>query len=565
MKVKPLAQAVANTIDADIEAEQVKTVEEWLRTVTYDYNLPYMPSHFALEFVAFIKMVNGGEGEENKTPVLHFRMLDQVGSGETRIANMVFRGAAKTTLMGEYLFLYIGLYGELPGFGRVTLALYVSDSIDNGVKNMRKNLEYRWENSEFLQKYMPAMYYETINGVTKQKRGTEFTDTRWKFRNIDGNVFVVKGYGAKTGVRGAKEMGQRPQLAVIDDVVSDEDARSPTVIEAIEATIYKAVDYALHPKRNMIIWSGTPFNAKDPLYKAVESGAWKVNVYPVCERFPCTREEFRGAWPDRFTYDFVLAKYTAAKMAGKLDTFDQELMLRIMSDEDRLITDHEINWYLRRNVMDNRKRYNYYVTTDFATSAKSHADFSVISVWAHSHNGDWLWVDGVCARQDMGKNVDDLFRLCGKWKPLEVGIEISGQQGGFIPWLRKEMVTRNVYFSFASNKGSSEPGLRPSNGTSKIERFMVAVPLFKMGKVFFPHEWKETAIMREAVDELSLASPGGFRSKHDDFIDTISQLPMLNAITPAEEVSMTYDDATMVWEEETHREEDISYNGSYIV
>ncbi|WP_460995191.1 hypothetical protein, partial [Staphylococcus aureus] len=101
----------------------------------------------------------------------------------------------------------------------------------------------------------------------------------------------------------------------LDDLVSDEDARSPTVIAAIEDTVYKAVDYALHPKKNMIIWSGTPFNAKDPLYKAVESGAWKVNVYPVCERFPCSREEFRGAWADRFTYDFVLQKYTRAKKA----------------------------------------------------------------------------------------------------------------------------------------------------------------------------------------------------------------------------------------------------------
>jgi len=95
---------------------------------------------------------------------------------------MVFRGAAKTSLFGEYLFLYLGVYGKLPGFGKVTLALYVSDSIENGVKNMRKNLEFRWENSEFLQAYIPEI---------------KFTDIRWEFKNADGNVFIVKGYGAK--------------------------------------------------------------------------------------------------------------------------------------------------------------------------------------------------------------------------------------------------------------------------------------------------------------------------------------------------------------------------------
>ncbi|UVN14366.1 terminase large subunit [Pseudomonas phage vB_PaeP_FBPa1] len=544
----PVAKAVADQIDIDGLDEAAKSVEQWLREVVYGDNSSYIPSIFALQFVDFIKMVNGNEGEENKTPVLHLRMLDQIGSGETRIANMVFRGAAKTTVMGEYLFLYIALYGSLPGLGKVDLALYVSDSIDNGVKNMRKNLEFRWENSEFLKKYIPQ---------------TSFTDIRWKFTNLDGKVFIVKGYGAKTGVRGAKEMGKRPQLAVLDDLVSDEDARSPTVIAAIEDTVYKAVDYALHPKKNMIIWSGTPFNAKDPLYKAVESGAWKVNVYPVCERFPCSREEFKGAWPDRFTYDFVLQKYTLAKKAGKIETFNQELMLQIMSDEDRLIQDGEVAWYMRRNVLDNKKRYNFYITTDFATSAKKASDFSVISVWAYSHNEDWLWVDGICERQDMGANLDDLFRLCARWRPLGVGIEVSGQQGGYIPLIQREMVNKDVYFHMVSEKGSSTPGLRPT--TNKLERFMAMVPHFKRGKMFFPYDMKSTRCMVEFEDEIRLASAGGFRSKHDDFLDTISMLALMNAIPPSQEIRMEYNESDMIWEEATSHEPTYSAGESYIV
>lgn len=39
-----------------------------------------------------------------------------------------------------------------------------------------------------------------------------------------------EGYGAKTGVRGTKEMGTRPRLAVLDDLVSDEDARSKLLL-----------------------------------------------------------------------------------------------------------------------------------------------------------------------------------------------------------------------------------------------------------------------------------------------------------------------------------------------
>lgn len=808
----------------------------------------------------------------------------QVDSAERTFLAGDYVVTHNTTLMGEYLFLFLALYGEIPGFGLVDLAIYVSDSIENGVKNMRKNLEFRWENSDFLKEYVPHV---------------RFTDIRWEFRNSDGKVFIVKGYGAKalaldttlygvlgtttigdckvgdriygpdgklttitkkseifhkpmyslnladgrslkvsedhinsvvintnpnntvrleefdlttkellqqplthtkignkshrgtsskaivwvkntapleypekdfpvdpytlgvllgdgriqkpsgsveltshiddmptyweeipyqfgngrkdkrnpstwtqsirglgpamrdlglvvhgndkfipeeyfhgsieqrlallqglmdtdgtvtktgrtsfcstsprlladvmrlarslgattstnrkphnaeiwlnrplfrlprklerqrydrkdalvavtsieriadepsqciavdnddhqflaadyfrthnTGVRGAKEMGKRPQLAVLDDLISDEDARSATVISAVEDTVYKAVDYALHPKHNMIIWSGTPFNARDPLYKAVESGAWAVNVFPVCEKFPCTREEFRGSWPDRFTYDYVYTQYEKALKLGKIDTFNQELMLRIMSDEDRLIQDSDIRWYSRVDLIENRHRFNFYITTDFATTANDAADFSVISVWAYNNNGDWFWVDGVCRRQLMDQNINDLFRLAQEYQPQSVGIEVTGQQGGFIPWIQDEMMTRNTFFNLASENNKSAPGIRPN--TNKMVRFNVVVPWFKAGKMYFPREMEHTEPVREAIEELSLASPGGFKSKHDDFIDTISMLASLQTWRPTDVGTMSEKDNGM-WTMDDSDDDEISVLSSYIV
>lgn len=509
------------TFDPVAEALAPWKVEDYLNATDYQLDPTYVPSEFALEFVTFIKLVNGQQGEEHKTPLVHYQMLDTLTHGGKRIINLCHRGIAKTTVMGEYLFLFVATYGEIPGFGRLDLALYVSDSIENGVKNMRKNLEFRWDNSDFLKQYIPEI---------------RFTDIRWEFKNVDGKVFIVKGYGAKTGVRGAKEMGKRPQLAVLDDLISDEDARSTTVIAAVEDTVYKAVNYALHPTKNMIIWSGTPFNAKDPLYKAVESGAWAVNVFPVCEQFPCERSEFRGSWPDRFTFDYVKEQYDNAVKLGKVETFNQELMLRIMSEEDRMIQDGDIGWYKIDAVLRNKSRFNFYITTDFATSLKDKADFSVISVWAYNNVGDWLWVDGVCKRQLMDKNIDALFRLAQLYKPQSVGIEVTGQQGGFIQWIQGQMLDRNIYFPLASEGNDSKPGIRPN--TNKMVRFNTVVPLFKARKVFFPIERKQEDTMQEAMNELSLVSVSGFRSKHDDFLDTISMLSSLTPWKPSEEAPM---------------------------
>ena len=531
--------------DLDIET---KTVDEWLNAVSYADDPSYVPSVFATMFVDFIKLVNGGAGEENITPVLHLKMLDQIDQPDSsKIANMVHRGAAKTTVLGEYLILYIATFGELPLFGTIDLAIYVSDSIDNGVKNMRKNLEYRHENSPFLQKYVPH---------------AKFTDIRWEFKNKDGKKFIVKGYGGKTGVRGVKEMGKRPQLAILDDLVSDEDARSKTVIASIEDTITKAIEHAMHPKKSKIIWSGTPFNASDPLYKAIESGAWLVNCYPVCERFPCTRAEFKGSWEDRFTYDYVKRKYLEALRQGKIASFNQELMLRIMSDEDRLVLDSDINWYKRSDLLKHKHMYNFYITTDFATTEDESGDFAYLSVWAVNSSGHRFWVDGVCARQTMDKNIDDLFRLVNIYKPMSVGIEVTGQQEGFIPWIKNEMSRKQIYFNLASSGNSNRPGIRPN--TNKLQRFYIVVPWFKAGEMFFPEEMKLEKTMIEMMDELKLVSGGGIKSKHDDALDTVSMLAAMNVFLPNDETPMAYREESGIFEA-VNAVEDVSVFSTYTV
>ena len=468
-------------------------------------------------------------------------MLDQVVEHDECLF-VSFRGSAKTTALHEYMFLYLATYGGIPNFGEVNVAMYVSDTIDNGVKSMRQNLEFRYNKSEFLQKYIPY---------------TRFTDVRWEFRNIDGKFLCVRGFGASTGVRGFKEYGQRPTWCGFDDLMSDKNAESATITRDIRNIVYKAARQAMHPSKRKIIWTGTPFNKKDPLYSAASSKAWKTKVYPICEKFPCTRKEFRGAWEDRFGYDFVKNEYESLKESGEIASFNQELMLRIISDDDRLVLDDDIVWYKRADVLGKMSQYNFYITTDFATSEKQSADYSVISVWAYNNNGDWLWVDGVVKRQLMDQNIDDLFRLCSQYKPLSVGIEISGQQAGFVSWVKSQMLSRNIFFNLAKDEGSNKEGLRPT--TDKMTRFLSALPLFKSNKMWFPEEMKDSIQIVEAMDELSNAAMAGFRSKHDDFIDTVSMLTLMQPYAPSVDNELKYNEVSEVWEE-FEEEDDLVVN-----
>ena len=858
-----------------------KSVDEYLNEVDYSFK-DYIPSEGVLKFINFIQMASG-DTLENKTPLVHLKMCEAVFNSTRNTAVLCHRGIGKTSVFAEWLFLYAAAFGELPCIGKVEFAVYIGDSIENGVKSLRKNIEYRYQNSEFLQKLIPNKSIKYVdedgNEDDNVAAGRKITDVRLEFVNLRGDRFVVKLYGAKalsldsklytdtgeitiesckigdkifaadgslckiiaksevfhkpmykitladgrsikvsedhlnsviirskknnlwveepytlttkelltypiseqligidknknkyfytkslmfienckpiqysykkdllidpytlglllgdgtlrlrnncirceftsdeadleiykqhipytlgtlrkdprrnnvitttvkglapalreyklygtsyekfipkeyfygdinqrlsllqglldtdgtinkdrgtvkfstvskqlsldvvrlvrslggiatiaeytnaakntsynvhihlnlrlfrlprkyerqrfdrktkvaiigiekieqepsqciaidnvehqfittdfirthnTGLRGAKEYGKRPTLAIVDDIISDEDARSDTVIKTIEDTIHKAVKYALSPVKHKVIWLGTPFNAKDPLYKIVESGAWEVVCYPVCEKFPCTKEEFKGSWEDRFSYEYVKDAYEEAMSIGKIDSFYQELMLRITSKEDVLIPNSSLVFFNREQVLKHKDRYNFYITTDLATSAKKNADFSVISVWAYSNNGDYMLVDGWCDKTEVSKFINKIFEFIPVYNPIGVGIEVTGQQAGFISWLRDEMLAKNIYFNFLSSNNNGEDGIRPTG--DKFSRFILFKPRFDTKKVWIANEMKDTEWYNEFEEERSKATKQGFKSKHDDVLDSISMLGSFDAFKP---------------------------------
>lgn len=531
------------------EPVKKKSLEDYLDEVDYGYlsSASYVPTDFALEFMNFIKLVNGDEGESHKTPPIHLAMLDKLAtSTKSYLANLMFRGAAKTTVFMEYMTLYLAVFGYLPGHGKVEAMIYVSDSMENGVKNARKNIEFRYHNSAFLQMWI--------------KKAT-FTDPYLEFESHNGNRLGVKMFGAKTGIRGSKIFGKRPTFCILDDLVSDDDANSQAAMEAIKRTVYNGVTHALDPTRRKVVFNGTPFNKTDILIEAVESGGWEVNVYPVCERFPVEESEFRGAWPDRFTYEKIKEEYEFAMMNGKVASFNQELMLRITSEEDRLVQEGEIRYYSRTELLKNKQNFNFWITTDFATSKKQTADYSVISVWAYNANGDWFWVDGVAKRMTMDKTINYLFAFVQKYRPEAVGIEVTGQQGGFLPLLQNEMLHRNIWFNFATSGAHNEPGIRPT--ADKLSRFNLVVPWFKTGKIRFPEEMKLTEIMSLFMGQIRMVTNSGIKGK-DDCLDTISQLAYLKPFRPSGNATPTTAEEIEVWGDDVPKQE-VNALDSYIV
>lgn len=505
---------------SDLELELIakskrKTVTDYLNEVDYNELNKYVPSEFAIQYINFIKMV-GANLEFNLTPPVHYKMVDGLISKKKMLANLCHRGLGKTFVMSVNLVVYLAVFQKLPNFGSLNTMIFIGDTMENGAKNLRKGVESLYNSSSFLQKYLPE---------------ARFTDNYIEFTNIDGKKFGCKLYGAKTGVRGVNIFNKRPELCIFDDLLSDSDANSPTVIAAIKETIFKGVLPALHPTRRKIIFNGTPFNKNDPIYTVVESGEWEVNAYPVCNEFPCDRKDFHGSWEDRFTYDFVQEQYNLAVNSGQIKAFKQEYMLRIASEEDRVILDEDIAWYKREDILAKKENYNFYITSDFATSTHRKADYTVLGVWAVDSKQNRYLVDGFLGRFLMSDTFDKIFGLVRKYQPMSVGLEVTGQQGGFISLFQSEMLKRNTWFNIAKGKGSNREGIAVR--TNKMDRFRLTEPFFKQKKIFLPEELKESMLIQEILEELSTVTIDGIKSVHDDALDMISQFDQMYIVYPA--------------------------------
>lgn len=494
-----------------------KTVTDYLNEVDYAELDKYVPSEFAIQYINFIKMI-GANLELNVSPAVHYKMVDGLISKKKMLANLCHRGLGKSFVMSVSLVLYLAIFQRLPNFGSLNTMIFIGDTMENGAKNLRKGVESLYDSSAFLQQYLPE---------------AKFTDSYLEFTNIDGKKFGCKLYGAKTGVRGVNIFNKRPEICIFDDLLSDSDANSPTVIASIKDTIFKGVLPALHPTRRKIIFNGTPFNKNDPIYTVVESGEWEVNVYPVCNEFPCSRNEFHGSWEDRFTYDFVKEQYNVALASGQIKAFKQEYMLRIASEEDRVILDEDIQWYKRADILKNPQRYNWYITSDFATSTHRKADYTVLGVWAVDHQQNRYLVDGALGRFLMNETFNRIFDFVNKYKPMSVGLEVTGQQGGFISLFKDQMLQRNIWFTIAKGKGSSKEGIAVR--TNKMDRFRLTEPFFKQKKIFLPEELKDSILIQELLEELSTVTIDGIKSVHDDALDMVSQLDQMYVVYPSAE------------------------------
>ena len=512
----------------------------------------YVPTEDALEFFALMRMVQGTDFEFS-TPLFHLWLVDLMFGNITkehypysqevkdtvrinhkRICIVASRGTAKSTVVTAFYPVYCAIKGITPDKKKTEFHLMVAASQQGGGRVMAKAVQSFCEDSVFCNSYFESMRFtETESEFIRKGTG-----------KVKDRVFLARYIGIGGGIRGVRSNigAERPDHIIFDDVILNSDtAHSETIMTSLRTTIKADAINALKGGGHGKIFSvATPFHLLDPIIEMLTGGAYTPVAIPICEKIyeGMPEDEFVGVWPSMHPYEAVIEQYEDAVMSNATREFNQERMLRISSEEDRMIQEDMIEWYSRKVLLKEVQNYNIYITTDFTTTSEAKSDYSALAVWAINSNKDFFLVDLCVKKQGIGEQYNELFRMVNFWsshgKSVEVGVEVDGQQKAHLFALKEMMIKRSEWFTFARQKGAkygAEGILSRATGGNKHERFRMMLPQFQNHKIHFPIELKDTPDMKEALSQLKYTTWATFAG-HDDFCDVVSQLGMMQMIFP---------------------------------
>jgi hypothetical protein len=274
-------------------------------------------------------------------------------------------------------------------------------------------------NNEKLRHFVPS-------NVTDPKKWGKVSEI--EFRN--GSVIRARGMGVK--VRGG-----HPYWAVADDILEDDDIYSETIRN-------RHVDYFLSAINNMVVPGGQLIVVGTPMHFADLYGYLRETGEYVCKKYPAIDDEGRLLFPER--YDAALLAKRKREM-GSASRFAREFLCQPLSDEASLFPsklfeggDVRIPYALGLgHLFWDRRGCITYTGVDFAMSASSGADYTVIFTVAQDSRGN-RWIANIRRGKGWGfqRQLDEIKEEYAIMRPGVIHAEANQMQRIFTDELIRE-------------------------------------------------------------------------------------------------------------------------------
>lgn len=345
-----------------------------------------------------------GDQLTHDVPEFHKEIFYEMTHDEIdRLVLAIPRAHAKTTLAKLACVWYL-LFSDF------RFVLYVSGSHELVVPYVNDIAGF-FESDNFIAVFGEVEWLKKQDGIGVYK---------FKIPSL-GKTCILRGLGAGQRIRGINVDNERPQLAICDDIESDDDVENENVHKKHLRWFYGQFFKCLNQFKNKIVVSGNLLAKSSVLYKLLTSDRWRSYLYGAI------KADGTPLWPDLWPLEKLRLDFVEYQEAGMAEKWFAEMMNQPTAEGGGLIRADEI-CYLAPMLPGDCKFG--FVTVDPAVSKERWADRAAIV--AHGWNDEQQKWQIVETKYDHGLDIIEIFRIAidmaSRWQFRVIGVDSAAMQ-----------------------------------------------------------------------------------------------------------------------------------------
>jgi hypothetical protein len=276
------------------------------------------------------------------TPAFHREIDHLLNDPRARFLSLAcYRDSAKTTKLRVFT-------AKRIGYNLSRTILYVGASESHAARSIqwiRSAIEPKRGSGGLL---VPSLYAQVFG----LRPGKKWTDTELEiFHGTDEKPIWVLGVGITGNIRGINFDDYRPDLIILDDILTDENGATEEQRNKVTSLVTGALKDSLAPASEMpnakLAMLSTPQHSDDVMHRAEKDPEW------VCRRFSCWTKETQNleveqqvsSWEERFPTPVRRKEKLDATAANRLSTFTKEKEVRITAPELAMFRPEWLRFY----------------------------------------------------------------------------------------------------------------------------------------------------------------------------------------------------------------------------
>lgn len=373
------------------------------------------------------------------SPPAHRKIWEHLDDPSARYLNLLAaRGWAKTTMLRLFV-------AKRIAYDLSRTILYVGASEGHAARSVT------WLRGQIERN---KLFAETFDLRLRKRSETELQI----MHGVSQRPIWILGVGITGNVRGINFDDYRPDLIILDDILTDENAATHEQRDKITSLVFGALKESLVPATEepnaKLVHLFTPQNAEDVGTIALKDPQWRSEVFACWtpETLHLPVEEQESSWPERYPTETLRAEKKSAISRNQASIFAREMECRIIAPEAAAFRRDWLQFFTN----ETRPRGAYCVIAVDPVPPPS--DLQV----AKGLQGKNYEAIAVCGRyagkyyvldyeqrkgHDPGWTIAKIFELALKYRASQIVIETIGYQRVLKYILEQEMARRQQYWA----------------------------------------------------------------------------------------------------------------------